>query len=270
MTPAPAKVVSTPELAVLERRLRVIGVLGQGPGVDLGGQRGQVFLAGPGPGRGDQDVIGGRAALARQLAGPAADDPGHRLGHRAALGQRQGDLRVGHDPVGPARQAQGRALGHPGAVDQPRGRAVVGVFAVSLARGERAQEPGPRRGGDRAPARRPAGTPLGPARPTRWGQPRPGSSGRRRTIPIASAGLAGVAAVLAGGGAVPAGGGTSLAGGGALLTRSSPPFSPGSQAGSLGQKGLLVFYSSLTGSTDISGRDTARSGSRIRSLPGRV
>ena len=78
-----------PELPVLERGLRVIGVLGQGPGVDLGGQRGQVFLAGPGPGRGEQDVIGGRAALPRQLAGPAADDPGHRLGHRGALGQRQ-------------------------------------------------------------------------------------------------------------------------------------------------------------------------------------
>jgi hypothetical protein len=64
-----------PELAVLEGRLRVVLGLRQGPGVDLGGQAGQIVLTGPGPGRGDQDVIGGGAAIGRELAGPAADGP---------------------------------------------------------------------------------------------------------------------------------------------------------------------------------------------------
>ena len=63
MTPAPAKVVST-----RTRRSSNLGSgssspLGQGPGVDLRGQPGQVFLSGPGPGGGDQDLIGGGAAV---------------------------------------------------------------------------------------------------------------------------------------------------------------------------------------------------------------
>jgi hypothetical protein len=48
-----------PELAVFEVWLRVVVVVGQRPGVNLGGQASQVLFAGPGPGGGDQDA-GGR------------------------------------------------------------------------------------------------------------------------------------------------------------------------------------------------------------------
>ena len=48
-----------PDPPVLEPGLRVILAFGQGPGVNLRGEPSQVFLPGPGPGRGDQDLIGG-------------------------------------------------------------------------------------------------------------------------------------------------------------------------------------------------------------------
>ena len=47
------------ELAVLEVRLRVVLRVGEGAGVDLRGQGGQVLPPGARLGRGDQDLIGG-------------------------------------------------------------------------------------------------------------------------------------------------------------------------------------------------------------------
>ena len=138
-----------PDLPVLEPGLRVILALGQGPGVDLRGEGSEVFLAGPGPGRGDQDLIGGGPAGPGELAGPLADGPGHRLRHDGALGQGREDLGVGDGAAGPAQMAAGGALGHPGPVDQPRRRAVVRVGGIALTSGERGQVPGTGRGADR-------------------------------------------------------------------------------------------------------------------------
>ena len=138
-----------PDLPVLEPGLRVILALRQGPGVDLRGQRGEVFLAGPGLGGGDQDLIGGGPAGLGELTGPLADGPGHRLRHDGALGQGREDLRVGAGAAGPAQVAAGGALGYLGPVDQPRRRAVVRVGGIPLASGERGQVPGPGRGADR-------------------------------------------------------------------------------------------------------------------------
>ena len=139
-----------PELAVLEAQLRVIVLLvRQGPGVDLRSQGGQVVLVGPVPRRGHQDLIGGLAAGSGQLVGPLADDPGHRLGQHGPFGQRHDHQRVCQYAAGPAQVPAGRALGHLRAVDQPGSRAVVRVVGVTLPGGERGQDPGPRRGGDR-------------------------------------------------------------------------------------------------------------------------
>ena len=138
-----------PDLAVLEPGLRVILGVRQGPGVDLRGERGEVFPAGPGPGGGDQDLIGGGPARLGELTGPLADDPGHRLGHDSTLGQRRHDLRVGDGTAGPAQMTAGGALGHLRPVNQPRRRAVVRVGRIALAGGERGQVPGPGRGADR-------------------------------------------------------------------------------------------------------------------------
>ena len=110
---------------------RVVLRVGEGAGVDLRGQGGQVLPPGARLGRGDQDVIGGGPALARDLVGPAADGPGHRLGQHGALGQRRRDLRVRQHAAGPAQVTAGCALGHPGAVDQPGGGTVVGVLGVA-------------------------------------------------------------------------------------------------------------------------------------------
>ena len=139
-----------PDLAVLEGRLRVILVLRERPGVDLGGQAGQVLLAGAGPGGGDQDVIGGLAAPGGKLVGPGADGQGHRLGQHDPLGQRSEHLRVGQGAAGPADVAAGRAFGDAGVVDQPGGGAVAGVVAVAPPGGERGEDPGPGRGAHRA------------------------------------------------------------------------------------------------------------------------
>ena len=140
-----------PDLPVLEagQQVVVLLVLGQGPGVDLGGQGGQVALAGPGPGRGNQDAVGGVAAAGGESVGPAADQPGHRLGQGGSFGQRREDLGVGGGAAGPAQVTAGGAFGDAGAVDQPRGGAVVRVGGVALGGGERGQDPGPGRGGDR-------------------------------------------------------------------------------------------------------------------------
>ena len=138
-----------PELAVLEVRFRVVAGLGQGAGVDLGGQRGQVVPAGPGPGGGEQDVVGRGPAVPGKLVGPLADQPGHRRRHHGALGQRHQHLRMGDRAAGPAQVPAGGALGDAGTVNQPRGRAVVSIVGVTLAGGERAEDPGPGGGLDR-------------------------------------------------------------------------------------------------------------------------
>jgi hypothetical protein len=146
--PGPGERGLDPDLAVFEGRLRVIVVLGagQGAGVDLGGQRGQVLFAGPAPGGGQQDPVGRVPAGLGELVGPAADQPGHRLRHHRAVSQRRQDLGVGGGPAGPAQMPPGRALGHLGAVDQPGGRAVVRIRGVAVPGGERGQHPGPDRG----------------------------------------------------------------------------------------------------------------------------
>lgn len=138
-----------PDLPVLEPGLRVILALRQGPSVNLRGQAGQIVLAGPGPGGGDQDLIGRGPAGLGELTGPLADGRGHRLRHDGALGQGGEDLRVGEGAAGPAQVIAGGALGHLGPVDQPRGRAVIRVRRIAPAGGERAQDPGPGRGADR-------------------------------------------------------------------------------------------------------------------------
>jgi hypothetical protein len=78
--PGPGERGLDPDLAVFEGRLRVIVVLGagQGAGVDLGGQRGQVLFAAP-PGGGQQDPVGRvPAGLGRRPGGPSPDAPGPR------------------------------------------------------------------------------------------------------------------------------------------------------------------------------------------------
>jgi hypothetical protein len=59
------------ERAVLEAPVIVLVVV-RGAGADLGSQTGQVPLVGAGPGRGQEDLIGGLTALKGEFVGPAA------------------------------------------------------------------------------------------------------------------------------------------------------------------------------------------------------
>ncbi len=107
---------------VLERLvLPAVPVLGQGPGVDLRGQLRQASQVHPRQGCGDEDRVGGRAAVRRQLIGPGTDRPGERLGN-AAFGQRRRDLGVGGGPPDPRSVRDGGAFGDSGLVtSQARG-----------------------------------------------------------------------------------------------------------------------------------------------------
>ena len=127
---------------VLERLIPLLaGVVGQGAGVDLAGQPGQVPQVRACLGGGEQDRIRGLAAVFGELVGPQADRPGERL-RDLPSGQRLRDLGMGGGAAGPGGVGDGGALGDAGAVDQPGPRAVVRVSGVSLPGGERGQDGG--------------------------------------------------------------------------------------------------------------------------------
>ena len=81
-------------------------VLGLGPAVDLPGQHGQIPHIGTLQRRAEQDRIRVLLAPGRQLAGPGADRPGHRLRDLPG-GQRRRDLRMRRRPPDP------RGIGRP-------------------------------------------------------------------------------------------------------------------------------------------------------------
>ena len=115
-----------------------------GPGVDLGGQPGQVRQAGPGHRGRDQDRVGRVLAVGGELGGPVADGAGGGLRDLGG-GQCGQDPRVGGGPPGPGQVGGGGGLGDPEPGGQPGLRAVAGVLVVALPGGEGGQDPGPRR-----------------------------------------------------------------------------------------------------------------------------
>ena len=131
---------------VLERLIPVlVRVLGQGPGVDLAGQPGQVPQVHPRLRRRQENLVRGRTAVFGESVRPLADGPGvglrylPRSQHGRHFGMRGGPA----DPRGVGRRG---TSGDPGLVDQPGSGAVVRVRAVSLAGGERRQYRSPRSG----------------------------------------------------------------------------------------------------------------------------
>jgi hypothetical protein len=159
----------------------------QGPGVDLGGQPGQVLQRRAGQGRGDQDRVGRVLAVRRQPPGPLADLPPGRF-RDVSRGQGGGDPGVGAGPLGPLGAGGGGALGDPGVVDQPGPGAVVPVLVESLPGGERPQDPCLRQGPHRARLLR-HDKELGlfadgqPGRVRGWPQPYSWQGGRREKSP---------------------------------------------------------------------------------------
>jgi hypothetical protein len=127
----------------------LIGKLGPGPLVHLRDEPCQLLQAQPGGRGGQQDLVGLVPELLRQLPGPQADQPPHRLRHLPG-GQRRHHLGVGAGPCGPRGVPYGGAPRDPGPVHQPRHRAVLRVPGVPLPRGERGQHRGARRRRDRA------------------------------------------------------------------------------------------------------------------------
>ena len=119
-------------------------VFGEGAGVDLPGQPGQVRHIRAARRRPQQDRIRVFPALLGQLVRPAADGPRDRLRDLPG-GQRRGDLRMRGSPLHPRGVPDGGALGDLGLVDQPRPRAVIRIRGVPLPGGERGQDRGPRR-----------------------------------------------------------------------------------------------------------------------------
>ena len=138
-----------PHAAITQAPLWVlIGQVAAGPLVHLGEQRTQVPQAQPRRGGRDQQLIGLVPELLRQLAGPPADHPPRRL-RDLPRGQRCQHLRVRAGPPGPRGIPDRGAPGDPGAVHQPRQHAVIRIGRIPLPGGERGQEAGPRRRGDR-------------------------------------------------------------------------------------------------------------------------
>ena len=136
---------SWPSLLVL---VLVLGP-GQGAGVDLPGQPGQVRHIRAARRRPQQDRIRVLLALQRQLVGPAADGPGDRLRDLPAASAAAtcgcAAARRTH-----AVYPTAAPLVIAGLVDQPGPRAVIRVGGVPLPGGERGQDRGPRRRPHRA------------------------------------------------------------------------------------------------------------------------
>ena len=133
-----------PHGAVLEPRPVLIGGTGAGPGLDLGGQLGQVSQAQPAGGGADQDRVGVIPAVFGEAVTPQADSTGPGPGEVPG-GQRGQDAGVGPGPAGPAGVLGRGGPGHAGAVDQPGPGTVVPVLVMTLGSGERAQDRGPGR-----------------------------------------------------------------------------------------------------------------------------
>jgi hypothetical protein len=119
-----------------------------GPDVHLGEQRGQVAQPQAAGERGQQLLITRVPVLLRELVGPQADHPPHRLRHRPR-GQCRQDPRVRRHPPRPRGMPDGGTPRDPGPVDQPGHRAVVPVPGRPGPGGERGQQERPRRGRDR-------------------------------------------------------------------------------------------------------------------------
>ena len=111
-TPAPSKVASGLTEAVLKLS-SFSGGIGQGPGVDLRDQPGQIPQAHPGLGRTSRISSATPAAVLGELVGPGADGPGVGLRHLPRR-QHRGDLGMRGGPPGP------RGVGHRGALGDPR------------------------------------------------------------------------------------------------------------------------------------------------------
>ena len=183
-TPAPPNVVSSfTDRSSNASSLSLSSSCGEGAGVDLPGQPGQVRHIRAARRRPQQDRVRVFLALLGQLVRPAADGPRDRLRDLPG-GQRLRDLGVRGGAADPRGVPDGGALGHVGLVDQPRPRAVIRIRGVPLPGGERRQDRGPRRRPHRAePAPAPAGTAPGSPRPSRWRRRRLGSQARRAPCP---------------------------------------------------------------------------------------